>query len=162
MKIRNGFVSNSSSSSFIIALEKVPENADEIHQILFGNIKYISIYDNKIDTKTMAKVIFKDITESGFATDEDIAEEMNGGHSDRFPQFPDLYKIPNEEREEVYKKYCEKCEKIAHEMAEEFISNHEGMSFFIVEYSDNDGPLYSTMEHGNIFSRIPHVRISKH
>jgi len=37
MKHRNGFVSNSSSSSFIVAFKKAPESAEELHRFMFPN-----------------------------------------------------------------------------------------------------------------------------
>ena len=33
---------------------------------------------------------------------------------------------------------------------------------FRFHYSDNDGNLYSTMEHGQIFSKLPYIRFSHH
>jgi len=39
MKIRSGFVANSSSSSFIVTCSKVPENHHEAREILFGERK---------------------------------------------------------------------------------------------------------------------------
>ena len=36
MKIRNGFVSNSSSSSFVVAFDKKPETVEELKKLLFG------------------------------------------------------------------------------------------------------------------------------
>ena len=40
MKIRNGFVSNSSSSSFIVAFKKVPKSVAEMQKMLFGDEPY--------------------------------------------------------------------------------------------------------------------------
>ena len=36
MKIRNGFVSNSSSSSFIVIFPRAPTSAEDLHELLFG------------------------------------------------------------------------------------------------------------------------------
>lgn len=36
MKVRNGFVSNSSSSSFIVIFPRAPTSAEDLHGLLFG------------------------------------------------------------------------------------------------------------------------------
>jgi len=48
MKVRNGFVSNSSSSSFIVAWNKKPESVEEVKNILFGDAKTHYMYDYTI------------------------------------------------------------------------------------------------------------------
>jgi hypothetical protein len=60
MKIRNGFVSNSSSSSFIIAFEKVPTSADEMYELLFSNQDDADKY-TKATNKICAESIFDKI-----------------------------------------------------------------------------------------------------
>ena len=63
MKTRNGFVSNSSSSSFIIALDKLPENAEEMHEMLFKSKEeeMLQLYDfnDAISSFDIAKEVFK-------------------------------------------------------------------------------------------------------
>jgi hypothetical protein len=158
MKIRNGFVSNSSSSSFVVAFKTVPTSVEEVKKMLFGDINSIDIYGYNITADQMAKVVFEDMQENGAVIDnKEIAKEVNSGW---FPGMPDYdYNWKDRlAREEYY----EKCDKAAEKLADEFMESNRGSSFFIFEYSDNDGPLYSTMEHGDIFSRLPHICISKH
>ncbi len=46
MKIRNGFVSNSSSSSFVVAFPKKPKSAEDVHKMMFdGKEGKIQPYD---------------------------------------------------------------------------------------------------------------------
>jgi len=52
--------------------------------------------------------------------------------------------------------------KLATVDAKAFLKNNEGKFIFIVSYSDNDGSVGSTMEHGNIFRHVPHETISHH
>ena len=52
--------------------------------------------------------------------------------------------------------------KLATVDAKAFMRDNEGKFIFIVSYSDNDGGDGSTMEHGNVFKNVPHIRISHH
>ncbi len=63
MKIRSGFVSNSSSSSFIVAFEKLPESAEEIKQMLFGNQEIVYCYDECRSANDIAERVFQDFQE---------------------------------------------------------------------------------------------------
>jgi len=157
MKTRNGFVSNSSSSSFIVAFPYIPETVEEVKQMLFGDIERIDIYDYSITTSQMAGVVFKDMLDSGIVNKEKIMEEVSLG---QFPGCPEH--DYNYRDEEAMNKYFEIWDKAAVKLGNDFINANLNGHFFIFEYCDNDGPLYSTMEHGDIFSRLPNIQIGKH
>ena len=60
MKIRDGFVSNSSSSSFIVAFDKTPETVAEMQNILFKNGGYYHnpYKDDVWTTEQIASIVF--------------------------------------------------------------------------------------------------------
>lgn len=161
MKIRPGFVSNSSSSSFIIALSKKPETAEELQGVLFKSQKKFSHpYERyKLDTIDIAKTVFKDVITAGKTTLNMMISELNTGSVCSGPSYNE-YVIPywgTDKYDEQQIKYDKDCI----EFLQNFVSNNENKEFYIVEYGD-DSEYECALEHGDIFENIPHIRISKH
>ena len=95
MKIRTGFVSNSSSSSFIVAFAKVPESVDELKVLLFGEGEWFQHphEDERLSTAEVAATVWRDIEGKQPMTDEAVREEMDTGHiyeigRTGYPEYP--------------------------------------------------------------------------
>lgn len=245
MKIRTGFVSNSSSSSFIVSFDRVPETWEETMKMMFGpgaeSAEIVQEYDYTTSTGRIAKEVFDDIQNN---QEKDLGRESliamfegrySAGTYDPIRQQPrackeDWYGLnedalmawyldkveterTNEERSKKmrrlvennigrmpqygtpgHKEWLEKkhefteaddeCKKLREEESESwrvdwdredalkkkvaeadvdgFLKDNRGCKILYFHYSDNDGDLYVIMEHGGIFRRLPHVRISHH
>ena len=64
MKIRSGFVSNSSSSSFVVIFPKIPKNQEDVKNMLFkeGEKTYSSAYDDDCwPVDQVAQTVWDDI-----------------------------------------------------------------------------------------------------
>jgi hypothetical protein len=169
MKTRTGFVANSSSSSFIIALPKAPENVLDLHTMLFpGGIESLPhpYKDDEVYSSIqVAEQVWSDIQIQKTATAEQVQEEFQYGYSDGQPEMDwDKYqRIKNEKAQQAFRdKYTDAVEAHHAKMAEQLLKEYERKALFIVEYTDDEDRFQCFMEHGDVFRNIPHTRISKH
>ena len=94
MKIRNGFVSNSSSSSFIIGVPKdIAEDKEKLHQYMFGNNEIYpnpNVWDSN-DTygwpaHEVVDIVFNDIHKEGSIDCDRMLEAYTNGYTDIYEQ----------------------------------------------------------------------------
>jgi hypothetical protein len=88
MKVRDGFVSNSSSSSFIIALDKVPKSVEDVKSTFFPRREYIKAdyYDEVLTADEAAAKIWNQLKDEKPLTKTKILEEILSGYFDGYPE----------------------------------------------------------------------------
>lgn len=199
MKTRQGFVSNSSSSSFVVGFKKVPKTDWELRDLLYpagkdGKRKNVSTdwsEDGGLDTASAATIVFKDLQGQKPLTAKQILEEINGGYFEGYPHIDwSNDKEPDRIRREYktlsgkdiydegadpqwFKKFKvaqdkewaderAKVDAAAKEYWKKVKAQFKGLKCYRFSYSDNDGSVFATLEHGDTFRSLPHIRISHH
>ncbi|MHA2280062.1 MAG: hypothetical protein ACXAC5_04195 [Promethearchaeota archaeon] len=156
MKIRSGFVSNSSSSSFIVAFPKIPTSADEVKALLFpdGRETY-GCYDHSYSTDEVAKTIWYDIQKSK-PNDKDAIWDAAHGWLEGQPE-------TDWSAEKVdWKAYSAECCKHRQKVIKEFYEQNPNAYIYCFHYGDDNGSFEEALEHGGLFDALPHIVSSHH
>ena len=141
MKIRKGFVSNSSSTSFIVKFPFQPRNAEEVKKIVFGDDEWFM--DPYYDPKSS---FFKNRTEK-YSTKE-VAEDL---YKDIESQIANDFKI------------LKKTESLSKEELKELRNMLRGSEvLYHFTFSDEDGQYQCALEHGIVFEKLEGKRFSHH
>jgi len=75
MKIRNGFVSNSSSSSFVVAFSHKPESAEELKKMMFPDKSWtntVKIYDKSLTVSQVVEAVWADLKDQDEVDNEKL------------------------------------------------------------------------------------------
>ena len=172
MKIRTGFISNSSSSSFIVVFPKKPQSADEVREMMFGEKEYWK----GESTKTIAEIVYREINHKedpalmnkrklfdfllGTTGIEEYEEEFD------YVEFPEEelkalnIQINEKKWQKVIKNLAKLLDRAADEAAKELFTDDTIICKF--QYGDESGGIWGFMEHSDIFHNLPHIRINHH
>jgi hypothetical protein len=151
MKIRTGFVSNSSSSSFILVLDKKPESVEELAEVM-GDCETSDYWGNTLSSEMIADIVFRDINVSD-ATWEDVESEYKESVME--------YNWNLSYGSVEYDTHIKEQEEKADRLWEEFKEKNSEKYVTVVNYEDGS-TIGSMMEHGEVFRNIESYIISHH
>jgi hypothetical protein len=171
MKVRTGFVSNSSSSSFVVVFPKIHANKKELRKMLFGNDEYYSAPygDETYSVNKVTNTVWDDMKKQCPNDVVSIMSEMEGYSTYDDPKAPahpyDVYDH-NDFTAEDWTKLCDEHhkaeEKYRLEKIRKLMNKHKNEFIYTFQYSDNDGNYFSALEHGYLFDNLKHIKISHH
>lgn len=185
MKIRQGFVSNSSSSSFIVAFPKnVKLTKKNIHKLMFDVDSEVTIegesslaivnivhYDIQCQRNGNKKRLKGKLISSCW--DDNLYVKLDAAKQTVLDKYSVIlnttdrhiildHQPAKKEWNQCIIDYNNTLRTLAAEKYIKFLEDNPNSKIFVFEYSDNMGGIHSIMEHCDIFEKLPHIYISNH
>lgn len=165
MKIRHGFVSNSSSSSFIVGLAKKPRSVRALQALLFGGAESVMLWEDYVaPASRLAKRIFDDLKIAKPVPDNRLLSIASGGTVEPDDGSDDVdYNLFETDGGFDHHSYDLACARRANQAVTKMRKEAGKVKWYVLHYSDNGGSRDEViLEHGNVFATIPHLKISEH
>ena len=151
-------------SNNVVAFDRIPKTKKELEFLLFADDdEFLHPYphlckaeDRSFPREEVTDAVWKDIKKP--LTAKEVCEAFASGYINGSPELPD-YNPDDDDR--TWDAWYEACDKFAAEQAKKFMEGHKGKVFLKFEYGD-DYELGCALEHGDLFARLPHQRISHH
>lgn len=176
MKTRTGFVSNSSASSFVVAFKKIPEDADELRQMLFGDDDVREVDGHKSLTVELSAVIFHDVMKQFVELPHpneillrslrphgcDLAEKEE---PEEYAAWISLFHTgaSKEEMNAASERSESAIRRASAKILEELKREANGAHFLVFEYNDYSGDdLEYVLTNGNPFAALPNRTADSH
>jgi len=169
MKIRNGFVSNSSSSSFVVGFPTIPRTKEKMKSFLFpdGDEFYPSPFeDRRWSNDTVAETVFNDMAgKMPLSSDEFVkatADNAEINYNSKKYEMIDTRDDGSTYKTTDWDKLEEDRLKLSKKNADKFLKENNDYYYFEFAYADEDGDYGCDLEHGDLFKALPHMRMSHH
>lgn len=162
MKQRNGFVSNSSSSSFIIGFNKDPMIRENLEAEM-GECAPNYWDDVTLTTEDVVTRVWNDLVTTDPAQMNEIMKELRGSIPYSVVGRPEMFDFHGNDKYQEYFKATEAFEDNylkTNKDVQKFLKSLEGKHVYILSYADENGE--GELEHGNIFRNLEINRAISH